>query len=580
MKAPSHEIPSDGTSPVKKGEVVLLGVVILLGAALRAAYLKTLLGWVYVRELLLVGDGRVYHDAATHMLRQGPWAVSVSYQDPFYPMLLASFMKLTGSDLAGPLVVQCAFGLLGAILVWAIARRMAGPLAGLVAGALVALSPVPVYYEGLMEKSALCIFFMVLSVWLLAGGIQKGGCWRLAAAGTILALAALLRANILLMLPVALIMIGMLFPPRKRRSAATLAFLAGLLFIFVPVMVRNHVILGDWALTAGQGGANFWIGNNPRNQTGSFWPPPFLRHDPRFEEHDWKAEAERRSGRQLSRGEVSRFWLREGLSYWVDSPLSAAHNAARKAALFLSKAELPDTHAYPFFRDRFAPLRLPLPGMGPVVAFASVGFVFSLGCWRSRATELALFGAYALSVVSFFVLGRYRIVALPFFAAFAGVGVANIVRLAKERKLFALAAAFGLLVAGFFLTNRGEHPETYAFPHFNLAAELVEEGRYEEAERQLQAGLDKSPLEPLGLELKGDLALERGDLGEAEQALSLALQREPGRTSIRWSLSRLREKQGRWEEALSLTEALVREDPFNPRFKRRLKALRAVQSRE
>jgi tetratricopeptide (TPR) repeat protein len=489
-------------------------------------------------------------------------------------------MKLTGSDLAGLLGAQCAFGLLGAVLVWAIARRMAGPLAGIAAGGLAALSPVPVYYEGLVEKSALCIFLFALSVWLLVDGIQKGKRTRLAVAGTILALAALLRANVLFILPVAIVLIWMLRPPDMGRSAATLAFIAGLLFVFVPVMGRNRAVLGDWALTAGQGGANFWIGNNPQNQTGSFFAPPFLRHDPRFEEIDWKAEAERRSGRQLARGEVSRFWFREGLAYWVNAPMSAARNTVRKAALFLSEAELPDTHAHPFFRDRFAPLRLPLPGMGPIVAFAAVGLVFSLGCWRSRLTELVLFGAYASSVVVFFVLGRYRIVALPLFAAFAGVGVATIIKAAMGRKFFKFAVTIGVLLGAFALTNRGQHRETFAFPHFNIAKELVGEGRYEEAEGQIRIGLRNSPFDPLGLELKGIIALDRGDLDEAEEALSLALQRVPERVSVRLSLSRLREKQGRSEEALSLLGALLREDPFNPILRRRFNALRTAQSQD
>jgi hypothetical protein len=300
----------------------------------------------------------------------------VSWQDPLYPTFLALAMKLTGSDLAGPLLLQHALGLGSAWLAWAIARRMAGSLAGLLAAALAALSPVPIYYEGLVEKSAPGIFLFGLAAWP-----RRPPAGRAAGARGI-ARSRRSRGNARCFVAA----------QRSPRLAVRRGLSAIGIHRFSPPF---RVITG--ASRSGQGTK---LGNQRGNRTGTFQAPPFLRDDPRFEEIDWKAEAERRAGRLLEKDEVSRFWFREGLRTWLETPGFAARNTAGKALLFVSAVELPDTQAFPFFRDRFAILRLPLPGMGPTLVLAIVGVALSSGFWRARAAEIALLVGYAGSSCS------------------------------------------------------------------------------------------------------------------------------------------------------------------------------------
>ena len=560
------------------GEIFILALLMLAGALLRAAYLDALLGWPWVRELLLAGDGLAYQRAALEILAGNPWGVSVSFQDPLYPLFLAFAIKITGSDLAGPLIIQSALGLVTALLAWAIGRRMAGPVAGMTAGALAALSPVVIFYEGLIEKSPLCMLLFAATAWLLGTGISGGRRGRLVAAGATLIAAALLRGNILLLIPVLLAAPLLAGSARIKTATAVLLLLLGMGLVVGPTVLRNHVVFGNAALTAGQAGPNFYIGNNPDNQTGTFAKDPWLQDDPRFEESDWTAEAERRAGRQLTSGESSDFWFKEGLRYWRDQPIPATRNVIRKSLLYLAEFEQPDTHPYLFFRKHFPPLRLPLPGMGPVIVLAVLGVALSLVTWRNRAGELLLFFGYAASVVVFFVLGRYRIVALPLFAAFAGVALAELARMARHHAVPGLAASAFVLVLALLAVNRGDYPETYDWPLFNVALGLMDEGRYEEAEARVTEGLRAHPDSALGLELRATLAMNRGDLAEASRALEGALAYAPDRLSLNLALVRLRTKEGRGDEAETLLEGLVREDPLNPVLARQLKALRAGKS--
>jgi len=572
-----NSAPAGPPARVSSHEAILLGVILSAGAALRVAYLLELLHWRYAREVLLVGDGRVYHEAALRILSGNPWGVPVSYQDPLYPTILALLVKFTGSDLAGPLAVQHALGVASAGLCFAIARRMGGPVAGLVAAALAALSPVPIYYEGLIEKSAPGIFLFALATWLLASGLARGRAARVAGAGAALALTALLRGNALFVLPVAGLAIALARPRPIPTGKAIVALGLGIALVLVPTMTRNRMITGSFALTAGQGGANFWVGNNAGNRTGTFRPPPFLREDPRHEEYDWRAEAERWAGRTLDRGEVSRFWLREGLRYWVEFPAAAMRNTGIKMLLFFSGYELPDTQAYSFFRDYIGIpiLRWPLPAMGPTMALAILGLLVSLPLWRARAAELGLLAGYAASVVFFFVLGRYRIIALVPAASFAGVGAAAIVRHARRREALRFAAAVAVLVAAGFVTRLGRWPAREALSYINLAVSLAREGRYDEAARPVAEWLAYNPQSVLARELEGKLAMIRGDLETAERDFSGALALAPQKRSLRVAMARLRLRQGRREEAIAIMEALVRDRPYDTDLRRMLQGLRA-----
>lgn len=562
---------------VRRGEFLILGAVILAGGLLRAAYLRSLLGWPYWRELVLSGDGRVYHLAALEILSGSPWGVPVSFQDPLYSLFLAGVMKLTGITPVGPLIVQAALGLLCALLAWAIARRVAGPAAGVVAAALVALSPVAVFHEGLLEKATLCMLLFTLAAWLLASGLARGRRARVAGAGAALAAAVLLRGNVLVVLPIALA-IPIAARPRKVNAPAGVSLLLlGIAVVFGLAAFRNYDVFGDWTLAPGQVGPSFYIGNNPGNRTGTFMTWPWLRDDLRFEERDWRAEAQRRTGRLMSRGATSAFWLGEGLAFWRDHPGAAMKSFLRKGLLYLSEFDQPDTHPYLFFRRRFAPLRLPLPGMGPIVALSVLGLLASIPFWRARATEMALFLAYAASVVVFFVLGRFRLVALPLFAVFAGIAVAALVDLAGRRSFLKLSAAAAVLLAAFLVTQRGEYPEVYEWPLFNVAVRLMEQGRFEEARPLVEEGLAAHPDSAIGLELRGELALEAGDLETADRALERAAAYAPDRHSVKMALARLRDREGKKDEAMALLEEMLRADPFDAEARRARDEMRAAR---
>jgi len=190
-------------------------------------------------------------------------------------------------------------------------------------------------------------------------------------------------------------------------------FLLGFFVALGPVIARNYWVSGELILTTYQGGANFYTGNNPSNRTGEFQYVPFVRPQTIYEEHDFKAEAEARSGRKLGPSEVSSFWFAEGLKHIAAYPGFAARVFLQKFALFWSDYEAPDAWDM-YFLGRYSPvMAMPLLGMGLLLPLAVLGVL--VGFRKSRDVRL-LTGyviLYSISVIIFFVFSRYRIYVVP-----------------------------------------------------------------------------------------------------------------------------------------------------------------------
>jgi hypothetical protein len=101
---------------------------------------------------------------------------------------------------------------------------------------------------------------------------------------------------------------------------------------------------------------------------------------------------------------------------------------------------------YDALRPASPVLQLPLVTFGTVMPLALLGVA---GCVRRRAWVLPAFtGALFLSLLPFFVAGRYRLVLAPPMIALAAVGLDELERLVRTRGMLAAvlaAAAFSLV---------------------------------------------------------------------------------------------------------------------------------------
>ena len=166
------------------------------------------------------------------------------------------------------------------------------------AGLIAAVYRPLVFNDGLLEKEGIGALVAAVALgltaragrrWLWAGGRSRGGCWRCSAptrscSGPLGIAWCLVVAS------------------GRRWSgvcAALLAFALGFGLALAPAVAINTLVANppEVLLTTWQAGANFYIGNGPEAD-GQYTKLPFVIDNPLYEADNFRAEAQRRAGRQ------------------------------------------------------------------------------------------------------------------------------------------------------------------------------------------------------------------------------------------------------------------------------------------
>ncbi len=526
------------------------------------------------------------YDRWAQRIAGGEWiGNSVFYQDPLYPYFLGVFYKLFGRHLTGLLVLQSVLGSMNVLLLGGIAGQLWNRRAGVVAAFLAAIYAPFVFYDGLVLKTFLEVLLLnagLLAAILAARRCGWGGGSNGAAAATdirsarIYALLAgfafgfgtLARANYLLLAPLVLLWFWMAGRAAGSRvnplRVGAPPFLAGLASILVIVLLRNGVAAEDWVLTTSQAGQNFYIGNNPENQRGSYTAPSFVRPDPQYEQEDFLREAERRNGRELTPSEASRYWMNEAWSHILANPGMTVKLFVRKLRLYFHRYEIPDNEDINFW-GRYSPwLRYNPVRFGLIGPLALVGMVLA---WRRRRDVALLhlvFWAYTLSVAAFFLFGRYRLPGVSLLLVFAAIAVVELLAAIRRRDRAASGLVAAALVPALLIVH-GPNPEE-AGPmspemYTNLAMASLQQGRTDEA---LQYNREAVRLAPSWSEARYNLGITLYRSGRLEEAIAefAEVVRVMPDHAAGWSyLGNLHEEAGRLEEARA---ALRRAWEINP----------------
>jgi 4-amino-4-deoxy-L-arabinose transferase-like glycosyltransferase len=365
-------------------------------------------------------------------LAGGDWlGDEVFFQEPLYPYFLGAVFSVLGEDLHALRVVQCLLGGLTTLLVWRLTRRVFGRAESWIAGLAFALHPPAVLLPCLLLKPNL---FLPLLAWLAELLVRPGEPWRrFLGVGALAGLGALLRGNLLVLLPVLALwpLVRARIAARDRRGPAwraSAAFVVGALLVLAPVAVRNGLVGGVWALTTSGAGTNVYGGNNADNPLGVATEFDWVRGIPEYEAGDWRREAERRLGRELDAGEVSSYWLGQVAESLRRDPALHARILWTKWRLAWGAYEVPDNH-HLGWDARFVPVLRGLLVAGEGSGFALLGglglggllLALLRGRLRGPRGELALlFLAYTGTIVLTVMSMRARLPLVVLLFPFTG----------------------------------------------------------------------------------------------------------------------------------------------------------------
>ncbi len=302
----------------------LIGAAAVAGFALRLAF-----GFGYWLHKPLTHDEREYLALARSVslgkgfvydLPSDPPDAQRFGRAPGYPVFLALIGAGTGEFDATPARVKVAQSIVGALGVWligAIARRAAGPRAGVVAAAVAAVYPPLVWICAYVFSEALASTTALAAVLLLNAAIDRsdgiltrtrGSVLITAMAGVVTGIAMLIRPATAFFVPIAAIWLL-----ARRRTVLAAIFAAGAVLVVAPWTIRNVHVYHRVVLIASEGGVTFWTGNHPlaRGEGDMAANPDIKLADIAF----------RRSYPGLTPEELEPLYYREAIAYIAAHPL-------------------------------------------------------------------------------------------------------------------------------------------------------------------------------------------------------------------------------------------------------------------
>lgn len=520
---PSRRSAQEGSAPARAPAWAgwpALAAVVALALGVRVALLSSLHHSLYGDFLLW--DEQTYQAWSEALLQHAPFRVYDQSSLPAHVMALV--YRLSGLDPLHVRVVNLAFGVGTCALVYLIGRELRGPLAGLLAGAAVAIyRPFAFYSVTLLKESLGLLLFAALLLAFLVGlrAELRRRALVLAAFGALAALTANLRQNAIAIYPV--LVVPLLWTawrarPRLRSllgagAAMTLGFAA----LLAPFLADTYRQTGQLSPTP-VGGFNLYLGNYLPSGVPFYRPVPFASSNPQEHAIHFTIEASRRVGRPLTGGEASSYWTRQVLAEAAAQPAAFARRLGQKALAVVSRWEEHDNHDTEFLAAYVPALRLPMLTYGLVLPLGLAGLCVLARRDRRWAALLAASTVYALTLVAVWPNARYRTpLALVLVPAAAAAVVTVLAERLRRRTLLPLAAIAAVAAAVEWVPIPGAGDRTAALNAH--AINLMQHGRPEEAaafwRRSAEADGAYSAFAWAGL---AQAAVQRGD-GAAARAL-------------------------------------------------------------
>jgi 4-amino-4-deoxy-L-arabinose transferase-like glycosyltransferase len=221
------------------------------------------------------GDAGTYDQIAHNMITEGKYiqyhgqGVWLSFRPPLLPLILAGLYSIVGYSFTASRLLMIVIGSLVPLLVFALADRIFGRKAALVAGGISAVWPEFILYSNTLHTETPLVLLALLQLIFLARFADGRRTRDICAAGIVAGLGCLCRPTIFAFVLVAVVWLFIITRRDLRlalRAAAIYVILTAL--VIAPWTYRNYRVHGRLVPITSRSGTTLWLGNN-KDATGN-----------------------------------------------------------------------------------------------------------------------------------------------------------------------------------------------------------------------------------------------------------------------------------------------------------------------
>ncbi len=419
-KAKAAAVPSSGKASARRRPPLYFPVILAI-LALTAVVLRIVMTVEVVNTDPFaynppdVTDMATYH-ALSRGILHGVFPAEFVYQPFYYTVFLPAVKFLLRSEY---LSVGIAQSVCVGVIVWfagLTGAMLRSRMTGLVAAALCAVSTMLFFYVpyALIEIQQAMWFTLLLYFTLRA--MKTGRAGFFAAAGLMLSFAILSRGNAWCFLPA----LGFAywtalrrkrFSTRRKAVLAAVLCMGAILLPQLPFAVRNTLATHSLSGPSTAGPAVLTLGNNPESPPGGL-PIPYPPTYDEWMDHESEYSIPRRI-----------------FDWFRAEPMAFLQLQAEKFILFFDSHEIPNNIQLGVNATGSKIFRVcGNRSTGALIAFALAGFFLFFRRLKNHPGRLLLYlfiFLYALATVAFYMLARFRVPAIPFFAIGAALFVTD-----------------------------------------------------------------------------------------------------------------------------------------------------------
>lgn len=568
----------------------LLFCILAVAFILRLLALYSLSGTIYFDYMMY--DESLYHNWAKGLVEGTFQSSSVYEMAPLQAYFMALIYRVFSPDIIYIRIANIILGVLACYLICLIGRDLFNRTTGLIACLVAALYKPLIFYSIVPLNTMMSVVLFALACWILLLFINRSSMMKALLLGISVCLAYNVRPNCILLIPLIALLIGWnVFRdryPLKTAVMVLILYLAGVVIVQAPFMMRNYVKAGEASAAPSQSGLNLYLCNN----LDYGFPVPFASTVPYEMGVQFTIEASRRAGKKLTSGEASSYWTGEAIDAALHRPVAFAKMQVKKLLRVFNGSDKGDHYHIGFLSEFAGFFRIPFPGFWLILPFGMTGICLTMFRDRRSFFLASVFITYALTLVVFFSHTRIRLPLVVILIPFAVAGLGEIYSSFKNREtkkgiIYPLVLAFFFIIEflpvkdtqditaylnshALILSSKGLTGEAVRYweassiqeRHFSDFANLSLAGLYHSRDNDEMAFYylnrikDSSYAASNKYDQTGDILAGRGQYDKAVMAYRKALEINSGLRTVRVKLINTLLKMDRPEEAREENEGL------------------------